>query len=355
MTRPMLLLPDRRKGTPKGGGGRLNMAYRLKRGEPVPEGIRRIVQEEIDSASEQLSNGKKRDEAIHESRKSLKKIRGALRLVEPELGRVYSAENARMRDLGRQLSEIRDATAILEVFDGLLEKYKGALQSEAFAAIRRGLEKSKRETEQALHIDKVVGRALSALRALGKRAGNWPLKKDGFQAIAPGLQNRYRRGRTSMGVAQDDPTPENYHEWRKRVKDHWYHVRLLENLWTDVMQAHEGSLKNLETWLGDDHNLVVLRSKLEDKNGEYGDEKEIQLFLALGDQHQRELRENAMSLGQRVYEQKPRQLTRDWSKLWDAWHQQPDSMAEIQNEERQAAKKQPGRVGSAKAKKTAAA
>lgn len=331
------------------------MAYRLKRGEPVPEGIRRIVQEEIDWASEQLSSGKKRDEAVHESRKSLKKIRGALRLVEPELGRVYRTENGRMRDLGRRLSEIRDATAILEVFDGLLEKYKGALQRDAFLSIRRGLETRKRETEQALHIDKVVERALTTLRSLGKRAKNWPLKNDGFQAIAPGLENRYRRGRSSMGIARNDATPENYHEWRKRVKDHWYHVRLLESLWTDVMQAHESSLKNLETWLGDDHNLVVLRSKLEENPGQYGEEKDVQLFLALADQHQRELRQNAMSLGQRVYEQKPRQLTRDWSKLWDAWQAEPDSMKETEKQERQPAKKQAGRASPARSKKTAAA
>ena len=333
------------------------MSYRLKRGESVPEGIRRIVQEEVDSAAELLSNsnGKKRDEAIHEARKSLKKIRGALRLVQPELGPVYRAENTRMRNLGRQLSQIRDATAIIEVFDGLREKYKDSLQRDAFASIRQGLEKNKRETEQGANVDQIAQRSLSALRRTGKRAKNWPLKNDGFQAIAPGLEERYRRGRKTMKIVQNDPTPENYHEWRKRVKDHWYHVRLLESLWTDVMQAHEGSLKNLETWLGDDHNLVVLHSKLEDNPEQYGEQKNIQLFLTLADQHQKELRENAMSLGQRVYEQKPGEFTRNLSKLWDAWQEQPASMKEVEKEQRTAVKKQPGRAAAGAARKTAVA
>lgn len=333
------------------------MSYRLKRGESVPEGIRRIVQEEVDSAAELLSNsnGKKRDEAIHEARKSLKKIRGALRLVQPELGPVYHAENRRMRNLGRQLSHIRDAKAIIEVFDDLREKHKDSLQRDAFASIRQGLEKNKRETEQAANVDHIAQRSLSALHAAGKRAKNWPLKNDGFQAIAPGLEERYRRGRKTMKIVQNDPTPENYHEWRKRVKDHWYHVRLLESLWTDVMQAHEGSLKNLETWLGDDHNLVVLHSKLEDNPEQYGEQKNIQLFLTLADQHQKELRENAMSLGQRVYEQKPGEFTRNLSKLWDAWQEQPASMKEVQKEQRSAVKKQPGRAASGAARKTSVA
>jgi len=44
----------------------------------------------------------------------------------------------------------------------------------------------------------------------------------------------------------------------RRVKDHWYHARLLENMWAQVMNGYEESLKDLETRLGDDHNLVVL-------------------------------------------------------------------------------------------------
>jgi hypothetical protein len=123
------------------------------------------------------------------------------------------------------------------------------------------------------------------------------------------------------------------------------------------MQAHEASLKNLETWLGDDHNLVVLRDKLSSEPENYGDEKDIQLFLALADQYQKELREKAISLGQRVYEEKPRQFTRNIQKLWDAWQQQPDSMKDEQKAERQSVKKgaQPApSTASGKSKSTAA-
>ena len=123
------------------------------------------------------------------------------------------------------------------------------------------------------------------------------------------------------------------------------------------MKVHEASLKNLETWLGDDHNLVVLRDKLENKPEDYGDEKDIQHFLALADQYQKELREKAMSLGQRVYEQKPRQFAKNIAKLWDAWQQQPDSIKEEQEAERQSVKKgaQPeSSAASGKRKKTAA-
>jgi hypothetical protein len=49
------------------------MAYHLTRSESVPEGLRRIASEELDSAASQLSkaHGQRRDEAIHEARKSV--------------------------------------------------------------------------------------------------------------------------------------------------------------------------------------------------------------------------------------------------------------------------------------------
>lgn len=332
------------------------MAYRLKAGESVPEGVRRVVLEEIDSAIKQLSRRGvgQRDEAIHEARKSIKKIRGVLRLIRPRLGPVYREENTRLRDIGRGLSEIRDAQAIIEVFDGVVDKYKDHLQSEALASIRQGLEKSKREMEQGTNVEHAVRAARATLRSLRGRVSQWPLESDGFQAIAAGLEGIYRRGRKAMSAARKKAKPEDFHEWRKRVKDHWYHVRLLESLWTDIMRTHEASLKELETWLGDDHNLVVLHEKLERQPQKFGEENAIQLFTTLADRHQEELRENAMSLGERIYEEKPRDFTRRMSNLWDAWRQQPDSIKEIQDEERKTIPKEPGQAPFRRSKRAVA-
>jgi CHAD domain-containing protein len=290
------------------------MSYRLERGEPVPEGIRRIVREETDSAIKHLTNtaARRREEAIHEARKSIKKVRGVLRLVKSELGGRYRDDNRALRDAGRQLSQIRDAEAVLEVFDDLVQKCHGDLQKNAWTVIRRGLERDKREVEQASGTDSVMRRAATALRRVGGDVKNWRLQHDGFQAIESGLADTYTRGRKALAQVQRHPTPENYHYFRKRVKDHWYHVRLLENVWTEEMKAREASLKDLQTWLGDDHNLFVLREKLQR-------EPEAELFCVLAGQYQTELRDKSVSLGLRIYEQKPKNFTKSMSHLWDAW------------------------------------
>ena len=84
------------------------------------------------------------------------------------------------------------------------------------------------------------------------------------------------------------------------------------------MPAYERRLKDLETWLGEDHNLVVLEEKVMAEPGFYGREPEIALFVKLIRKYHRELRGNALALGERIYDEKPRQFTRRMRRMWDA-------------------------------------
>lgn len=301
------------------------MAYHFKAKESVPEGVRRIVCEEAESATNGLlhAKGRKRDEAVHEARKSIKKIRGVLRMVQPELGSTYGQENAKLREVGHHLSEIRDAEAVQEVFNDLVTKYRAQLKPEAVRAVRRGLTKNKQETLKRLKVDATVRTAITALRAIGKGVDNWPLKNEGFDALSDGFRLRYGRGRKAMALAAKQPTAENYHNWRKRAKDHWYHVRLMEDLWTDILKAREAALKDLETWLGDDHNLVVLREKFKSEPDLYGGALNVAVFTSLMDEYSRELREKSLALGSKLYEQKPKALAREMGRLWNAWKNSP--------------------------------
>jgi CHAD domain-containing protein len=304
------------------------MAYHLKLDRPVAEEVRRIAGEEIETATDQLT-GKgdtNRDKAIHESRKSIKKIRAVLRLIKTELGDIYREEDTRLRNIGRKLSEFRDAGAIIETFDALKDKYRDELGRHTLDSIRRGLIVRKEQAEQTSDIARALRHIATGLRSMRKRLKTWPLATDGFAAIAPGLESTYRRGRKGMAFVCKNPRPENYHEWRKRVKYHWYHVRLLESLWTDVMQAYEKSLKEVETWLGEDHNLVVLREKVVAEPDFYGGDKEIELFIDLMEEYHKELRQNALSAGERIFEERPSQFNRRMKHLWDAWQAQPKTL-----------------------------
>jgi len=315
------------------------MAYRLERDESVIAGLKRVVQDEIESAGTHLSGDKKagdkkagdkkatRDEAIHEARKSIKKVRALLRLVSAELGGAYPRENARLRDIAGRLSEFRDAFALIATFDDLKKKYKDRAGNKLHS-VRAGLSRKRSQAGSEEDVGIVLDRAAAALGRAAKRVKAWPLQTDGFPAIGPGLEETYRAGRKALARARKDPRPENFHELRKRVKDHWYHMRLLEGLWTDMMSAYEKSLKDLETWLGNDHNLAVLRERIVAEPAFYGKEKDIDLILDLMDRYQKELRDRSLSLAKRVYDERPREFTRRMTHLWDTWRQEPKPLEE---------------------------
>lgn len=299
------------------------MAYRLKHAESVPDGVKRIARAEIRSAVQYLRGrgGISRDDAIHEARKSIKKTRALLRLVRPELGDVYESESASLRDAGQKLSRLRDLGALITTFDKLKKERAKTLGKVSLAAMRYTLVLDKKHVEAEVGVQELMhGLAASFGLKLGS-VERWPLETDGFAALEPGLKNTFRAGKKALGALKKNGSREKFHEWRKRVKDHWYHVRLLENLWTDVLKGYEQTLKELEGALGEDLNLAILRDHILSASGLQAERRGINRVVKAIDESRKELREHALAIGSRVYATKPGQFTRQMGQLWDAWRE----------------------------------
>ena len=83
------------------------MAFRFKLGEPFDEGCRRIAVEQIERAQILLQGKGDQAIAVHETRKSLKRLRALLRLIRPAMGEeAFKAENGQLRDVGLSRADI---------------------------------------------------------------------------------------------------------------------------------------------------------------------------------------------------------------------------------------------------------
>jgi CHAD domain-containing protein len=322
------------------------MAFQLERDESIREGIRRVVREEVASASSLLSGEQKisRDEAIHEARKSIKKIRAISRLMRRKSHDEWSRENARLRDIAAKLSEFRDSAALIESFDQLRRRFRGKAGIDQLHSVRAALGRQLRETHARGDIADVIRNAGAALKKTHQHAKTWKFPRDGYDALAEGLRTNYRAGREALARVGKTPTGDNFHELRKRVKDHGYHVRLLEGLWSDVMEAREKSLKDLETWLGDDHNLVVLRERITAAPASFGKQEDVAMMMQLIEEYQAELRAKALPLAERIYQEKPSEFTGNLRQLWNTWKSEPESSSPESSTKDQSAG---GRSGSA--------
>lgn len=117
------------------------MSYRLLEDEPLHLGVSRIAYEQIDEALGYLQDsGDALDEAVHETRKCLKKLRGLLRLVRKEIGEtVYKRENVMFRDAGRLLSDLRDCKVMIDTLERAVEAFLDAEENEAYVSLHASL------------------------------------------------------------------------------------------------------------------------------------------------------------------------------------------------------------------------
>ena len=278
--------------------------------ESISEGLQRIAGEQLQLAILELgTNGKltnnkgSLDKAVHEARKSVKKIRSALRLVRGVLGKEYDKANGVLRDAGRQLSPLRDSQALIEIFDELNGKYREELGDRSLISVRDGLVARKKKLHRSFQRQRVSGKVVKSLRELGKGIEKWDLDKTDFGAISNAFATTIRQNRKACHRAYADALPEGFHEWRKRVKDLRYHLALLHHAWPPVLDAYAQAAKDLEHRLGDDHNLVVLRDTVLKSPDDFGKE-DISALLQIVDHHQQQLRAEAKSLAIPLYSEK---------------------------------------------------
>jgi CHAD domain-containing protein len=237
------------------------------------------------------------EKRVHEARKRFKETRALIRLVRDPLGEQFAHENAWFRDAGRDLAAARDADAVAEALGKL--------------ALPRAVERRARkvlDAQRQAHppLEPVIANVVDQLVVAQGRLGMWPPMDDTFDTIAGGLLRTYGDGRRDF---RRHETPEELHDWRKRVKEHWYHMQLLRHVWPEILEPYAEVLSTLSKALGDHHDLHVLRGMLAD----------MPAVAEAVDARQAELEREAETIGARVYAEKPDAWLARMRKYWTAW------------------------------------
>jgi CHAD domain-containing protein len=299
------------------------MADQLRETESGTEGVRRILCKQVGRALKALKgNGRPlSDEAVHDARKQLKRTRAALRLLRKELGSAtYRRENTCLRDAARPLTEVRDAKVLADTLDNLAEHFPGQVDERALAGLRRALLAHQGEVcRRVLEEGDTLGPVREALAAARERTAAWPLRRRGWSVLGAGLKRVYRNGRDAFAAARQDPSVENLHEWRKQDKYLWHQLQVLRPIWPDVLDELADQAHTLADYLGDDHDLAVLRQKLHGEPERFPDQAAVDALGVLIARRRAELQEQARDLGGRLYEEKPRAFADRLEACWRAW------------------------------------
>lgn len=295
------------------------MAYVFDPTVRLSRDVRRVARDRLDDAVKTLDRLRDGDvsateEAVHDVRKRCKEVRALARLVRMPLGDEFERFNATVRDAADVLAPIRDAQAVLATLDDLravttggqpdLERVRG-MQAAAAEQATRDIHNGDTRIEYAREL----------LVDARKHVKRWQLP-DGFEAIAPGLERSYRRGRRSLREAIDRPTDERVHEWRKSVKNLWYQTRLLERAAPSALAPAIAALDHLAEALGDDHDLAVLVERLAADPHQYGGALHAIKAIDIARAEQAVLRRPAFRLGVTIYAEKPKAFVARIEAYW---------------------------------------
>jgi len=298
------------------------MAFCFAQNERPEEGVRRIFREQIDGAIRAIDDPSvDREVGVHEARKHCKRIRALMRLVRPGMEEVYQRENAWFRDAAASLSDVRDADVMIGVARGLVDLYGDKkIPAEHGEAVLSELTARREQIVQARgdgdsHLEQFKALASDARR----RADAFPADFGGIATVVAGMRKTYKRGRDSMKDAIAEGEAEAFHEWRKRAKYHRHHMELLLDLWPQTLDQRRKDAKQLADLLGEDHDLCVLRDTLRADTDAFGGGKGVRSFEKAIRKRLGKLRRDSISLGENLYDLKPKRLAKKVDRRWRKW------------------------------------
>jgi CHAD domain-containing protein len=303
------------------------MAFSLTSKSALAESLALVTTSEIEALvregerAAQRANEPTVDEVVHETRKTIKRLRALLRLYGGALDHaLLTREDARLRELGHSLGAARDSAVLLESLEALLQsapRDDRVRLADAMpvltGALAGGSESRVDQTLGALHA------VYDALGAFAQRVPSFRVGRSGWSAIAPGFRRVYAQGRRALEEALRRPSEKRLHAFRIRVKRHQHHLALLEPLWPEPIKALRHEVQRLGESLGQDHDLFMLEQRLAAlRNRPELAELELPFQRAAAARHEA-FRREAFELGARVYAESPRRLAERFREYFDAW------------------------------------
>ncbi|MBL6445840.1 CHAD domain-containing protein [Fulvivirga sp. 29W222] len=284
------------------------MSLQLKRSEDFSTGITRLVKEQVQRAYNMLNSTQSSDrhEIIHELRKTFKILRAIFRLIKDEIGKSeYKKENIFYRDLGRQISEIRDKTAVIETMEQLQSQYSKEFSTDLFGPPIKYQLQERRKLENNYVKNNIPGYLKSQIDNKLKEGHRWNLSVKAFDQIAPSLKRVYKKGQISLKIAKASRATEDLHEWRKRVKYLRYQIDTLSRIWPGIMGSLEDELHDLSNLLGFDHDLSIVQKQISDNLVVFENPVDKALVMAIITSQRNQMQRHAFIQGQNCYYEKP--------------------------------------------------
>ncbi len=252
-----------------------------------------FIDDELRAAFQTLAGETVSDQNVHDARRSLKKSRAGLRLIRTAMtDETFRRRNEALRDAGRLLSPLRDSHSQLQLFHNF--EHGARLSS---ARIESALYA---EHSQARHTFDMTDARARCKELIARARDSLAIATSGdASASTDGLRRIYRKGRRALARARKKDSAARRHELRKQAK--YLRVALEVIDVSEYHHAHEHA-RRIVSWLGEDHDLAVLRGRIERLDGH--SKSNDKRWLLRIEERQKKLQRKALAKAEELFDQK---------------------------------------------------
>lgn len=297
------------------------MRFRIRPNKAFTAEVRAVAEQQLQLAASHLENRPDGlHKAIHDARRCFKRTRALYRLVSSDMREFQAAENARIRDIAKSLSSVRDATSMIEACDYLRGYTRNPHDDAALTRVIRLL------THRRDHIaaDKTAlelkaSAAIAGCAAAQQAVARLSFRTSGRQAarlLAQGWQQTVRRARQAIKACEGDDDDEAMHTLRKRSQDYWMYLQLLRDVWPSAMLAKQAEVKRLIDLLGHSNDLSLLAAVVHEEPKRFDNSEDKTLLLDAINHRQKALRNEALEHAKEVFSEGARRESRIVRQLW---------------------------------------
>lgn len=295
----------------------MTFAFHPKR--PFTEDFRAVGGEQIERAIAMLEvQPEGVHEAIHDARKSFKRLRSLYRLVVADAPLFQRQENARFRAMARNLSTFRDAAALVENA-GYLRQHAASEEQQLALDKVCSILASRRDriAEERGDLDRKIEetivncrKAHAALAHVSFHDG----RRKSARRLAKGWRQTLRRAARARAACAASTDTALFHDLRKSAQDYRIQLALLREAWPSGMRAKRTEASDLVDVLGHLNDIAELMSLVDERPDLAGNSREH--FLSNVAARQDELRREALKRADAVFLDRPRRESRTLELLW---------------------------------------
>lgn len=293
--------------------------YRINMELPLEESLEEVFLLCISYIKDKIGHPADMHVAIHETRRTLKRIRALLRMIRDETGYSdYYRENNYYRDLSARLSPLRDSYVLRKTLTDLHSRFPEEFPEKEIWNINDSLqlrfeEHFEKFTDQLGGFDRMI----QDLELARSRVHDLCRLRNEFDAIRKGIRRVYSRGYRFLRIVQKKYEEEQFHEYRKNTKYLLHHMELIQPVYPKLIRAYSSTIDKHTQLLGNTRDYVRLESFIRERSHgkriSSGDRKMLQGISS----RREEMMQKILAKASRIYAEKPGEFIKRLDSYWN--------------------------------------